>query len=201
MGDFDAAQRFVQLPDAGSPPRRAAAPHGPQFRLPVLKEDKDKSYTPNKPSTEQGINAEERSARPLPITDQRIFPLQRCPDPFDSEHLNIMPQGCLAASLRLHVASLAVLFHHGYACLSVSPSSGSGSKLYQPPSFLFSAANFSYLEAATSPVCEFLLPGGCQRHPSLAAKSHKPPRLRIPPTWRPPTPSIPSSQITPATMS
>jgi len=28
-----------KLPDAGSPPRRAAAPHGPQFRLPLLKEE------------------------------------------------------------------------------------------------------------------------------------------------------------------
>jgi len=35
----------VQLPDAGSPLRRVAAPHGPQFRFLVLKEDEDKSYT------------------------------------------------------------------------------------------------------------------------------------------------------------
>ena len=86
-----------------------------------------------------------------------------------------MPPGCLAASLRLHVASLAVLFHHGCACLSVSQSSGSGSQLYQPSFF------FRY---------EFLLPGG--RHVT---------RLRVPPTWRLPTPPILSSQITQATAS
>ena len=93
-----------------------------------------------------------------------------------------MPLGCLAASLRLHVASLAVLFHHGCACLSVSQSSGSGRKLYQPSFFFFSFFLFSR--------CDFLLPQG-----RLVI------RLRAPPTWRLPTPSILSSQITPATAS
>ena len=37
----DTGKRLAQLPDAGSPPRRAAAPHGPQFRLLVLEEDED----------------------------------------------------------------------------------------------------------------------------------------------------------------
>jgi len=80
-------KRFVQLSDAGSPPRRAAAPHGPQFRLPVLKEDEDKSYALY---TNQASNKsiEERSARSLPISDQQICSLQRCPDPCESEHLN-----------------------------------------------------------------------------------------------------------------
>ena len=36
-------KRLVQLPDAGSPPRRAAAPHGPRFRLLVLKEQIQKN--------------------------------------------------------------------------------------------------------------------------------------------------------------
>ena len=31
----------------------------------------------------------ERSARPLPISNQRICSLQRCPDPCESEHLSI----------------------------------------------------------------------------------------------------------------
>jgi len=37
-------KRLVQLPDAGSQPRRAAAPHGPQFLLLLLKEDEGESY-------------------------------------------------------------------------------------------------------------------------------------------------------------
>ena len=142
------------------------------------------------PAPSKAINPEERSARPFPISDQRICSLQHCPGLCESENLSITPSGRLAASLRLHVASVAVLFHHGCACLSVFQSSGSGSKLYQPPSFLF----FCFR-------CEFLLSGGRQRHPSSAARSIQPPRLRIPPTWTPPTSSIPSSQITPATIS
>jgi len=43
--NVDTGKRIVQLPDAGSPPRRAAALHGPHFQLLVLKEDEDKSYT------------------------------------------------------------------------------------------------------------------------------------------------------------
>jgi len=91
----------------------------------------------------------ERTARSLPISDQRICPLQyqRCPGPCESGHLSIIPPGCLA-----------------------------------------------YLEAAMSSVREFLLLGGRQRHPSSAARSHQSPRLRIPPTWRPPTSSIPSKK-------
>ena len=46
----DTGKRPVQLPDAGSPPHRAAAPHGPQFLLLVLKEDEDKSYTSTSPA-------------------------------------------------------------------------------------------------------------------------------------------------------
>ena len=36
------APRTGGAPDAGSPPRTAATPHGPQCRLLVLKEDEDK---------------------------------------------------------------------------------------------------------------------------------------------------------------
>jgi len=179
-----------------------------------------------------------------------------------------MSPGCLAASLRLHVASLAVLFHRGcafFVCVPVFrqpalPATRLFSPLRIPPIWRpphHPSANFPYLEAANvihpqqpdhtshyafqsglipeplpfpelepggslmffEPLpfpglepngryllsffsrCEFLLPGGFQRHPSSATRSsHQPSRLRIPPTWRPPVPSIPSSQITPANM-
>ena len=60
-------KRLVQLPDAGGPPRRAAAPHGPQLWLLVLKEDENESYTQSmqhlcKPR-------KECSARSLPISE------------------------------------------------------------------------------------------------------------------------------------
>ena len=83
----DTRKRLVQLPNAGSPPRRATAPHRPQFRLPVIREDevRHKGYTKNK---QHRVNPNERSARSLPISDQRNNSLQRCPDPCESEHLN-----------------------------------------------------------------------------------------------------------------
>ena len=56
----DTGKRLVQLTDAGSPPYRAAAPHGPQFRLLVLKEDEDKDIYINQASNKP---IEERSVR------------------------------------------------------------------------------------------------------------------------------------------
>ena len=126
---------------------------------------------------------EERSARSLPISDQRICSLQRCPDPCESEHLSTMPHAprmprCQPASPRRFTRGLVPPRLCLFVCVPVFRQ-----RQRALPAILFFR-------------CEFLLPGGHQRHPSSAARSHQPPRLRIPPTRRPPTPSIPSSQIT-----
>ena len=60
------------------------------------KKNEDKSYTSNKPSTEQAINL---------ISDQRICSLQRCPGPCESDHLNFFPRCLLNRLLKFTVAA------------------------------------------------------------------------------------------------
>ena len=84
----DTGKRLVQLPDAGNPPRTAAAPYGPQFRLQVLKEDKMRVLQKASSKQHRATNPEERFERSLPIGDQRIYSHQCCPGPCESEHLS-----------------------------------------------------------------------------------------------------------------
>ena len=63
----DTGKRPVQLPDAGSPPRRVAAPHGLQFRLLVLKEEEEEEANSKLNSLNQQTKYTEQSATYVPL--------------------------------------------------------------------------------------------------------------------------------------